>query len=184
MEEHEIQLIKQAKKGCQKAFEDLYKLYKPSVLSTISTYYQEEDIVSDILSITFTKAFKKLNKFIVNDSFKSWIKTIANNTCIDYKRKGKQSSMLQSVDDEENNYQFISEQPNAEESIIQIEQQKRLKLCISKLPERQRKAITMFYFENKLYREIAKKLAVPEGTIKSDISRARVKLKTIINNSV
>lgn len=184
MEEHEIQLIKQAKKGCQRAFESLYKLYKPAVLSTISTYYQDEDRVSDILSIVFTKAFKKLNKFIVNDSFKSWIKTIANNTCIDYKRKDKQERILQSVDDEENSYQFISEQPNVEESTIQVETLKHLKRCISKLPKRQGKALSMFYFEGKLYREIAKELAIPEGTIKSDISRAREKLKSIINNSV
>lgn len=184
MKEHEIQLVKQAKKGSQKAFEALYKLYKRPVLSTIYMYYQDKDIVDDILNITFTKAFKKLNKFVIHDSFKSWVKTIANNTCIDQKRKDKVQMVLQSVDDENNHYQFISEQLNAEESTILVDKQKHLKKCISQLPERQRKALTMFYFEGRLYREIAKLLAVPEGTIKSDISRARDKLKIIINNSV
>ena len=184
MDEHEIQLVKQAKTGSQRAFESLYNMHKQQVLATIYQYYQNIDIVDDILSVTFTKAFKKLNKFVIADSFRAWLKTIANNTCIDYKRKDKRENILQSVDDEGSNYQFVSDQPNAEDSTIQVENHKYLRHCISKLPSRQRSAITMFYFEGKLYREIAKELAVPEGTIKSDISRARSRLKTIINNSV
>lgn len=184
MEEHEIQLIKQAKNGSQRAFESLYAIHKQAVLATIYQYYQDTDVVDDILSVTFTKAFKKLNKFVIADSFRAWLKTIANNTCIDCKRKDKRENVLQSVDDEECSYQFVSDQPNIEESTIQVETHQYLRQCLSKLPKRQRMALTMFYFEGKLYREIAKELAVPEGTIKSDISRARNKLKTIINNSV
>lgn len=184
MNEREIKLIEQAKKGNQKAFGQLYKLYLQPVKSVIYSFVIDDYTVQDLVSTTFIKAFKKLNKFVANDSFEGWIRTIANNTCIDYTRKKNRQPNILSADDIGFNIQIEDETTNAEETIILKNKNQDLRNAISKLPERQRKAISMFYFENELYRNIAKELAVPIGTIKSDINRAKRQLKTIINNSV
>ena len=95
-------LIKQAKEGKQIAFSKLYERYKKNIYITIIKIVKNKDVADDLLSITFVKAFTKLDSFVDNISFELWLKTIAINSSIDYIRHTKKESNLYWIDDDEN----------------------------------------------------------------------------------
>ena len=78
------ELIKQAKEGNQLAFTKLYEKYKQIIYVTIYRIVNNKDAADDLLSITFVKAFSKLDSYVTNISFEMWLKTIAINSSIDY----------------------------------------------------------------------------------------------------
>lgn len=179
MTKKEITLVEQAKKGDEVAFEKLYKMHKRAVQFTIRQFYKQPEMIDELTSVTFIKAYKKLHTFVTNDSLKSWLCTIANNSCIDYQRK-KNKLKFKSLDDENAYLPISSTVPNAEEDIVNIEKVRDLYKCILKLPEKQQKILNLFYFEGKLYREIADMLALPLGTVQCDLNRAKHKLKKLL----
>lgn len=179
MTEKEIKLVEQAKRGSNVAFSRIYNSYVNSVRSTIHQFFKQPDIVDDLINITFIKAHKKLHTFVTNESLKSWLCTIATNSCIDYKRK-KDKFKVQSLDDEDSFLQVSTLVPNAEEDIIKKEEVRKLLECIKLLPKKQQQILNMFYFDGMLYREIADTLALPLGTVQSDLNRAKHKLKSLL----
>lgn len=179
MTEKEIKLVEQAKRGSNVAFAKIYKLYVPYVKSTIKQFFKQPELIDDLVNITFIKAYKKLHTFVTNDSLRSWLCTIANNSCIDYQRK-KNKFKVQSLDDENLFLPVSTLVPNAEEDIIKKEEVRKLLECIKLLPKKQQQILNMFYFDGMLYREIADKLALPLGTVQSDLNRAKHKLKLLL----
>lgn len=179
MTEKEINLVTQAKSGSKEAFNKLYTKYASSVRFTIRQFYTQPDMIDELMSITFVKAYKKLNTFVTNDSIRAWLCTIASNSCIDYQRKKNKFKLL-SLDDEGLFIPISTTVPNAEENMVRIEEVRKLHKCIKMLTSKQQKIINMFYFEGKLYREIADTLALPLGTVQSDLNRAKHKLKKLL----
>lgn len=176
MTEREISIIDKAKAGSDDAFSRFYALYLGNAQATIRGFFKQPSIVDELVSTTFIKAFKKLHTFKSNDSMKSWISTIAYNSCIDYKRKHDRLR-AESADDEVQLLQIISPEPNADERIAKAEEVRSLRRCMKLLPKKQETMLNMFYFEGKLYREIAAELGLPLGTVQSDLNRAKHKLR-------
>lgn len=183
MDELEIDLVKQAKKGSQIAFGQLYNKYKPMVESTARMYSKDQDDVDDLTSTVFIKVFKKLNTFVTNDSFEKWVKTIAINTCIDYTRKIKRDQVLVYVDNDENSIQLPSEDDDPEELLVRKEISQELADAKEILTEKQFEVMQLYYSEGYLYREIAEKLALPLGSVKSEIHRAKLKLNKVLTSN-
>ena len=82
-------LIGQAKKGDQKAFNDLLNLYWKDVYHFQFNKCQNEDESEDITIKAFAKAFDKIDSFDENFQFNTWLFTIASNLYIDHLRKSK-----------------------------------------------------------------------------------------------
>ena len=80
-------LIVQAKKGDQKAFNDLLNLYWKDVYHFQFNKCQNEDEAEDITIKAFAKAFDKIDSFDENFQFNTWLFTIAGNLYIDHLRK-------------------------------------------------------------------------------------------------
>lgn len=181
MTDDEIELIEQAKQGSQIAFKALYKKYAPSAKIVIRQFYSNKDIIDELLNTTFIKVFKKLNKFTTHDSFKSWVNTIANNSAIDRQRKEKRNQgVVYSADDDANFFQIESNLCNGEEDLLKQESLILLAKAISQLPKKQREVVRMFYIDDLSYKDISQKLAIPEGTIKSYLFRARAFIKNFL----
>lgn len=183
MDDKELILIEQAKKGCQKAFEQLYNKYSKMVESTVRMYTKEPSIIDELKNTVFIKVFKKLNYFVTNDSFEKWVKTIAINTCIDYTRCKKREFKFISVDNDEFNIQLQSLYSSPDDNLIETETSSKFKEACKGLTKKQLSLIELYYIEGYLYREIAKKLALPIGTVKSELYRAKLKLKQLLTTS-
>ena len=177
MEENEV--IKRAKNGDNKAFDYLYKKYKFAIYAYFMKKVNNKSTAEDLTQEVFVKLY---NNFVSYDVSKSKISTFiaanARQVYIDYVRKentnqGKfENNVTSMVELTENESEPIDNDKEMLEEDIEI-----LRKLISELCESQRTAIEMRYFENKSYKEIAKKMGKTELGIKSILHRARKNLR-------
>lgn len=175
-------LIKQAKEGKQFAFTKLYERFKQTIYNTIYHIVNNKDAADDLLSITFIKAFSKLDSYINNISFEMWLKTIAINSSIDYIRRTKKEKMNYWIDDDESSFQLSdSADYSPEENYIFHETNFKLQNALSRLRFKYRNIIELRTTHNLSYKEIGEKLGLSESQVKSQLNKAREKLKQLLN---
>ncbi|MBR5304090.1 MAG: RNA polymerase sigma factor [Candidatus Gastranaerophilales bacterium] len=130
----------------------------------------------DLEQEVYIKTYKNLDKYIEQNKFSQWICAIAANLCRDYLRSSKFKIQSQTTSDEEilNN---VSIKKTPEITYSQKERQKIILKEINSLPKKMKEVIILYEFEDYSYEKIARKLKIPEGTVKSRINNARKILK-------
>lgn len=181
MKEEEKVLIEKAKTGDKEAFSKLYSNYYRLIRYIIYDAVKDDDLTLDLLSTVFEKAYTRINSFVNHISFEAWLKTIAINTVIDFIRSNKDRQYEISLDDETKVVQVI-EDNDPETDFIKSESHIILHQAISQLRTRYRNLIELRYFHNLSYKELSERLNIPMGTIKSDLNKARHKLREIFQN--
>ena len=169
-------LIKEAKEGKQTAFTKLYNGHQAEVRRIVLSITKNKDVTDDIVSITFTKAFKNIQTFKKEVSFSMWLKSIATNSCIDFIRSTKTSSEKILVDSDSVTELNVSNHDDPEKEYILKERLISIKENINELSPRAREILTLRYVGELQYQQIADKLGVSIGTVKSIISMAKKKL--------
>jgi RNA polymerase sigma factor (sigma-70 family) len=180
-------LIAMALKGDEKAFARLMLKYKDSIYFMLLKMVKNKNDAEDLTLEAFGKAFANLSFYSTDYAFSTWLYRIASNNCIDFlrKKKGIHYSLNndQESDSEENNSNFRSSSPNPEERLIIKQRERILRNFIQKLKPNYRTLIDLRYFKEYSYEEIAKELALPLGTVKVQLFRARNMLYTLIGNT-
>ena len=152
------QLVKAYAQGNNEAFDVLLKRHQQRVFNYILRIIKNEDAANDIFQETFVKAIVTLRqgRYTESGKFPAWISRIAHNLIIDYFRQEKsenlQSSDLEDVD-------FLNRKELCEETIEDILVSRQInedvKYLISELPPLQREVLTMRYYQNLSFKEIA-----------------------------
>lgn len=175
----EIQLIKQAQKGNELAFNKLFARYKEFVDNVLYGYVKDMDEAKDLTNVVFLKVHQKLSTFVDYSSFGGWLRIIANRTAIDYLRKMKEKA----VELGEDTGRVPAELTNAseEEDLVNLLEYESLLREFEKLPKKTQRIFNLFYVEDLSIDEISKVLNTPTGTIKAALSRTRRKLKNNLN---
>ncbi len=179
----EKELIRQAKKGDLKAYEDIIGLYEKRVFSTIYYMVKNDNDVEDIAQEVFIKIYKNLNNFKEESSLYTWIYRITVNVCIDELKKRKKVVYLdEKIDtkDGEVELQLPDDSKSPTDIAEDNELKYRLEKCIRKLPESQRMMIILRDIKGFTYMEIAEIMKMNLGTVKSKINRARAALKLLL----
>ena len=130
----------------------------------------------DLEQEVYIKTFLNIDKYREQNKFSQWICTIAANLCRDYLRSSKFKNANNTTGEEEI-LDKISTKKTPEIEYSQKERQKIVLKAINALPKKLKETIVLYEFEDYSYEKIAKKLKVPEGTIKSRINNARKILK-------
>jgi len=182
---NDFHLVVRAREGDQKAYADLMQRYKDSIYFMVLKMVNNREDAMDLTVETFAKAFEKLEKYQPEFAFSTWLFRVATNNCIDFIRKKKLNTMsihgMTNDDGEEKQLEIKSGVLNPEESSIKKQQTQELRLLIESLPSRYRNLITLRYFDELSYEEIALQLDLPLGTVKAQLFRARFLLGNIIN---
>ncbi|MDT3405040.1 RNA polymerase sigma factor [Mucilaginibacter terrae] len=181
---NDYQLVLKARAGSQKAFADLMQRYKDSIYFMSLKMVNNREDAMDITVETFAKAFEKLDKYQPDYAFSTWLFRVATNNCIDFLRKKKLNTVsINNMMDEEDDrpLQIKSDTLNPEEFSIKKQQSNEIKLLIESLPPRYRNLLTLRYFDELSYEEIAQQLDLPLGTVKAQLFRAKYLLGNIIN---
>ncbi|MDX1284128.1 MAG: RNA polymerase sigma factor [Draconibacterium sp.] len=172
----DAELVKQVLNGNNNAFRFLVSKYQKLVLHVVGRMVQQNDEVEDICQEVFIKVFKTLKRFRGESKLSTWIATIAYNTAITHIRKQtrrgevsyseKPALIGKEMDSSLNQERFEKEE--AKKYLLQM---------IESLPVHYRTVLTLFHLEEFSYKEIEEITGMPEGTIKSYLSRARKLLK-------
>lgn len=173
----DYELILKAKNGNQRAFEQLMNLYSKSIFFEIHKLVRDEEQANDLMMESMAKAFEQLEQYQPNFAFSTWLKRVSINHTIDRLRKGKLNtvSMDQTLNDkgEKVGFDVESESRNPSEELIQSEKNAMVRACVSNLKEMYRELITLRYFKELSYAEIAAETSLPEGTVKARLHRAK-----------
>lgn len=175
MSEDLIKLIDQAKDNSQIAFTKLYQNYNKLIWSVIYSIVKNSDVADDLTSIAFTKAFMNLTKYVDYISFEMWLKKIATNTAIDYIRK-MQDEQLNCYLDADDNFVQLPIDLDPETEMLHNESVDGYREALDLLKSDQQQVLKLRYGEGLAYREIADKLNIPIGTIKSLIHKGKKNL--------
>lgn len=175
------QLIKEILKGNESAMELLVKRYYKMVHSFISRYVGDFNIAYDLTQEVFIKIIKNLNRYDYQDNgFNKWALKIASNHCKDY-FKSKAYKQRQ-VSEDINNIE-ISSSENVIDILEKNEKRSQVIKALNNLPDLQREAIILKYYNDLKIKDISRITGANESTIKSRIFNGIKSLKNIIGGS-
>jgi len=184
----DLQLVEAAIAGQQSAYGELMDRYRDSIYFMMLKMVKNSDDADDLTIEAFGKAFNRLEQYSPSYAFSTWLFKIASNNCIDFIRKKRiQVSSLDTGFSTENGETiYIDAQSNTldpEETYMQDQKIKHMRLLVSKLKPRYRELVEKRYFEELSYEEIAEELNLPLGTVKAQLFRARDFLANLIENT-
>lgn len=178
------ELVEKIKKGDIDAYEEIIKKYENKVCGIIYHMIKNQNDVEDLAQEVFIKVYKNLSKFKGDSSLYTWIYKITVNLCLDEVKKRKNIIYLDEKLEVEDG-ELERELPSSDKTQVELYEEKELKeklhKCIGKLPEKQRVMIVLRDIKGFSYEEISEITSVKLGTVKSQISRARLKLKELLD---
>lgn len=146
-------------------FEQYYGLAKSISLRYSNSKEEAEEMLND----GFIKVFTKLDQYNIDQPFEAWFRTVVIRTCIDYYRKNQSKISIIDIDEvhylEQND--GLIEKLNAEE-ILEL---------VQKLPPSYRAVFSLYIVEGYSHAEIAEMLQINEGTSRSNLAKARMKMQ-------
>lgn len=184
----DLQLVEAAILGNQSAYAELMDRYRDSIYYMMLKMVKNTDDADDLTIEAFGKAFNRLEQYSPTFAFSTWLFKIASNNCIDFIRKKRisVSSLDTGFSNEDGEMIYIDARSNTldpEETIMQDQKIKHMRLLVSKLKPRYRELVEKRYFEELSYEEIAEELNLPLGTVKAQLFRARDFLANLIENT-
>ena len=179
MEKTEIyELVEKSSRGDAEAFSVLYEEYYGKVDYLCFKLLQNREDTNDIVQETFLTAFQNISTLNDGAAFERWLKTIAVNKCKNYLKKAR--PVLFSQLDDGDGAEFVMEGDQVEkpeEIVDNAEIRKIISEIIDSLPDEQRIAVMLYYYDEMSVPEIAGFMECSEGTVKSRLNYARRKIR-------
>jgi RNA polymerase sigma-70 factor (ECF subfamily) len=169
-------LIQECLNGNQAAWETIVRQHWRKVFNVAYKFVGKHDEAEDLTQDIFLKIFKALHSFDRRANFQTWIISIARNLCIDHYRsvRKERETIAREVDTGD-----LSPASSDASPLLQLEQsdlRALLRRALDQLPETLRTAVVLRDLHELSYQEIAERLRLPEGTVKSRINRGRLEL--------
>ncbi|MCT7904139.1 MAG: RNA polymerase sigma factor [Candidatus Ornithobacterium hominis] len=162
-------MVEDCKKNDPSAQKKLYDLLSPAMFAVCLSYFNCEDDAQESFQLAFIKVFRDIRKFNHKGSFEGWVRRIMVNQCIDNLRKKKKENWVALNE---------STTPVQEDEVLDDDftAQELLKE-IQNLPPQYRMVFNLYFLEDFSHKEIAEMLGISESTSKSNLHRAKAKLK-------
>jgi RNA polymerase sigma-70 factor (ECF subfamily) len=156
------------------AFETLYKEHGPRIFSLATRITGSREHGEDLLQEIFLRAYRELDSFKGEASIGTWLYRLALNRCLDFarSRRARMERLTAPLDAEGGH-----EPSTADDAPIdRID----LERAISQLPDGYREAFVLHDVEGFNHREVAAMLDITEGTARSQVFKARAKLRGLL----
>lgn len=161
---------------CDYDLETLIRTYGNDVLRTAYVYLKDASAADDIFQEVFIKVDRNLQNFRGESNIKTWLIRITINACKDYAKSAYSRNVVPMMEFKED--AIVSE--NDFDDVERKETATMVHEAVQELPEMYKEVVMYVYFNEMSVTDTAKALNVAEGTIKSRLSRAREKLKEIM----
>ena len=171
----DAELVARCRTGDVGAFEALYRQHAPRLYSLASRMAGSVDEGEDLLQEIFLQAYRKLGSFKGDAAVGTWLYRLAINHCLDFvrSRQAKNTKLTGTLDDESS---FEPAAPR-DTPIARLD----LERAIASLPEGCRAAFVLHDVEGFDHREVGHMLGIAEGTSKSQVFKARMKLRAMLS---
>jgi RNA polymerase sigma factor (sigma-70 family) len=166
-------LIEECRKGDSKAQFMLYNQYSKAMYNLAYRILNNREDAEDILQEGFVECFRNIGSFRFESTFGAWLKKIIVNKCINHIKKKKIDLLL---------CETLPATIYEEEEEVVYDTGKIFK-CIETLPDGYRIILTLYLLEGYDHSEISQILGITESTSKSQYSRAKEKLRSILSKN-
>ena len=170
------EIVERCKRGKRNAQFQLYQLYSKAMFNICLRMLNNREDAEDMLQNVFLEVFANLHRFRYESSIGAWIKRITVNRCINFLKKKRIEWIelsIQKIPVEEEEVNFEAQELDVE----------KIKRVIPLLPDGYRVVFNLYLLEGYDHREISSILGISEATSKSQLNRAKKRLKKLLNNA-
>jgi len=170
------EIIQRCLNGDQAAWSEIVRLYWRRVFNIAYKFVGRHDQAEDLTQDVFLKLFKSLDTFDRRANFQTWLISVSRNLCIDHYRsvRKERETINRDIDPADLSPAAPTRSPQAD-----LELRDRvhlLRVALDTLAPTLRTAVMLRDIQELTYQEIADRLSLPEGTVKSRINRGRTEL--------
>jgi len=163
-----------ARSGDLAAFERLMRQYERLVLVTALRLLGSLPDAQDISQEVFLKLYRNLGKVAGESGLSPWLYRVTVNACHDARRRRRPESPVEAAG------QLAAAGNDPQQAITEAERRRVVGLSLRMLPEKERAAIVLRDMEGLSTEEVARVLGSSEATVRSQISKARVKMRGFV----
>lgn len=163
--------------GDQEAHFRLYKLYARSMYNVGYRITRSEEEAEDVLQEAFISAFRNLESYRGESSFGAWLKRIVVNKAINALKRRKMELLP------EDEHFDVTEPEPADEGWPGLSVE-RVRQAIEQLPDGYRSVLSLYLLEGYDHQEIAEIMGITESTSKSQLNRAKNKLREYLTQGI
>jgi RNA polymerase sigma factor (sigma-70 family) len=186
-------LVARCVKGDAAAWSDVVRLQTRRVYNLCYRFTGSPDDAEDLTQEVFIKVYRSLNSYDASKSaFPTWLTTLTRNLLVDHFRRTKQDRATDSLDapaspddDAPSRGALIEDAASVspEERVATSQKQQMVHNALQKLSPDLREAVILRDLQDMDYKDIARVLKVPEGTVKSRINRGRAELARLLQRT-
>jgi RNA polymerase sigma-70 factor (ECF subfamily) len=162
--------------GDQTAFAEFYDATSRTVFGIVLSVLRDRAQAEEVTQEVYVEAWTSAPRFDPElGSPSGWLNTIAHRKAVDRVRSSQRS-----IERDQRHFEAGPLQPALDTSdiVVAFDQSTRVRAALDQLPEAQRTAVHLAYFEGRSYREVAEYLGLPLGTVKTRIRDAMKRLRT------
>lgn len=184
-----VRLVRLCLAGDAAAWQQLVKTQHRRIYGLCFRFTSSATDAEDLTQEVFLKLYRNLGSFDVQKgSFQTWITTLTRNLLVDHFRRTRMEratqSMDSSVDGSEDGPTMLDQladgRPSQHQHVAGIELRNKVQAALGQISPELREAVILRDLQDMDYREIAEVLRIPEGTVKSRISRGRGELARLL----
>lgn len=180
----ELELVSRVKQGDQDAFAQLVEANQNKIYTLALRMTGNPEDAADLAQEAFLRAWRSLPSFQGESSFSTWLYRLTSNLCIDFLRREKRRSTVAAVSLDAEEDAAPMEVPDHRFTPEGELERKELRTAVGqallKLSDEHRQVLVLRELDGLSYTEIAQRLELEEGTVKSRIARARLSLRNIL----
>jgi len=171
-------IVQQAKDGDKGALEQLYYETYNRVYFYAFKIFRDENDAADVVQEVYIKVFTRISELNDVKAFTKWLSAITVNECKQKMRRDRRQILTEEGDAFFE--RILDTEPELDQRMVHRDARTYLLAVIDFLPEEQKRAVLLYYYEQLTIHQISEIEEVPEATIKSRLLLARKKLKAAV----
>lgn len=169
-------LINACLRGDQRAWDAIVQRYRRKVFNVAYTFVGRHEEAEDLTQEIFLRVFRALDTFDRRANFTTWIISVSRNLCIDHFRRVRRERETMDRRVDASALSPVAPGIDPLGRLERFDRRELLRDALKALPETLRVAVMLRDLQELSYQEIAARLGVPDGTVKSRINRGRREL--------
>jgi RNA polymerase sigma-70 factor (ECF subfamily) len=175
----DAELIERCLRKDNTAWDAVVARFRRKVFHIAYKFTGKHDEAEDLTQEIFLRVFRSLEKFNRDADFSTWLSSVARNHCIDHYRASKREREVL-VEDLVSFDLAPASSGNPHRALEERDRRSFVRRGLEMLPEKLREAVVLRDLQGLSYQEMADRLHLPEGTVKSRINRGREELARLL----